>query len=125
MTRPSDHDERLRRALLALDGLSIGDAFGERFFNIPTKVRSLIAGRVSPRAPWLLYTDDTTMALSVVEILDRYGQVDQDALAQAFARRYALNTQRGYGDAAQLILLAMALGTPWHEAAAEAYGGMG
>src|SRR5438105_12619130 len=29
---PIDHEKRMRRALLSLDGLSVGDGFGETFF---------------------------------------------------------------------------------------------
>ena len=32
---PSDHGARLERARVALEGLSVGDAFGGRFFNAP------------------------------------------------------------------------------------------
>jgi ADP-ribosylglycohydrolase len=50
---------RRERTLQSLDGLSVGDAFGERFFRMP---RRAIAGR------WQ-WTDDTQMALSIVEVL--------------------------------------------------------
>jgi hypothetical protein len=39
--------------------------------------------------------DDTEMALSIVETLWRYGQIEPDALAEGFSRRY--NPRRGYG----------------------------
>jgi hypothetical protein len=32
---PADHQERLARAHLSLDGLSVGDAFVQRFFYPP------------------------------------------------------------------------------------------
>ncbi len=64
-------------ALLSLEGLSVGDAFGEMFF-----FRSP-AGQDLPEGPWR-WTDDTHMALSIVEILKNCGRIDQDALAAAF-----------------------------------------
>ena len=42
----------LARARLALEGLSIGDAFGERFFVHPDVVEGLIRDRVLPARPW-------------------------------------------------------------------------
>ena len=35
MSLPADHDLRLARARLSLDGLSLGDPFGEGFFISP------------------------------------------------------------------------------------------
>lgn len=124
MTRPTDHDERLRRALLSFEGLSVGDAFGERFFASPTSAASRIAEHALPGAPWR-YTDDTVMALGIVEILERCGEISQDALARVFARRYALDPERGYGGGAHQILRAIALGAPWREAAADVFSGLG
>src|SRR5206468_3681018 len=93
--RPPDHDVRMRRASLSLDGLSVGDAFGQRFFY-PPSVESLIAERAVPNPPWQ-YTDDTEMALAVVDVLHRHGRVDRDDLAAVFARRYRADPSRGYG----------------------------
>ena len=36
------------------------------------------------------------MALSIVEVLDAHGGIDRDALALAFARRYAAEPHRGF-----------------------------
>src|SRR5436853_3124106 len=89
---PADHAARLERARLSLDGLSVGDAFGQRFFYAPS-VEWLIAERALPRPPWP-YTDDTEMALAVVETLARRGRIEPDELAVAFARRYRANPAR-------------------------------
>ncbi|MCY1077342.1 hypothetical protein [Archangium lansingense] len=59
---PADHCARLERARLSLDGLSVGDAFGERFFVPPTTAASMVEQRTTPLGPWN-YTDDTEMAL--------------------------------------------------------------
>ena len=78
---PHDHDARMDRARLSLAGLSVGDAFGERFFAHPDVVEGLIRSRAIPAPPWR-FTDDTMMALSVVEALGRHGGVDPDHLAE-------------------------------------------
>src|SRR4051812_35257815 len=99
--------ERIARASVALVGLSVGDAFGERFFVDPAVAERLIADRILPAAPWP-YTDDTEMALSVTAILSRYGRIDQEALAEAFAARY--DPSRGYGPAMHRVLDQLARG---------------
>ena len=53
---------------LSLDGLSIGDAFGERFFGPREQAVQQILRRELPDTPWF-YTDDTEMALSIMDIL--------------------------------------------------------
>ncbi|MEZ6183512.1 MAG: ADP-ribosylglycohydrolase family protein [Planctomycetota bacterium] len=124
MALPPDHAARLERALTALDGLATGDAFGERFFVNPAQVEGLIAARAVPAAPWP-YTDDTIMALSLVEVLARHGRVDQEALADAFAARYEEDPARGYGPGAHGILGEILRGEPWSSAAYGAFRGQG
>lgn len=122
-TLRADHQARMARADLSLEGLSVGDAFGQRFFY-PPSVESLIAARAVPRPPWP-YTDDTEMAAAIVEVLSRNGRVDPDDLARTFARRYRTNPGRGYGAMAHEILAALGAGVPWQAAAAAAFDGMG
>lgn len=112
-----------RRALASLEGLSVGDAFGERMFVRGSK---LLAGirEVPTERPWR-WTDDTAMALSVVEVLLQHGSVDRDALAQAFAHRYRKEPWRGYGGMAHEILGRIGAGVPWQAAAGAAFGGRG
>ena len=98
------------RAWLSLDGLSVGDAFGERFFGPSHEVLQSIARRDLPVAPWI-YTDDTEMALSIVEILQEHGGIDQDLLAQRFARR--MQFSRNYGKGAYTILCGIREGLDW------------
>ena len=118
-----DHDIRMQRTLLSLDGLSVGDAFGECFFGSPSLWRRL-EERQAPAPPWT-YTDDTAMALSIVRCLKLYGHIDRDALAASFAREYSRNPTRGYGGTAHQILHAISSGTPWREAAGRAFNGEG
>jgi len=42
----------LERALISLDGLSVGDAFGEKFFGETEKVKKLISTRTVPENRW-------------------------------------------------------------------------
>lgn len=121
---PINRAERVSRARRSLEGLSVGDAFGERFFGHPHTVADLIAQRALPRPPWP-YTDDTVMALAIVEVLEHYGEIDRDRLARAFALKYVADPQRGYGAMAHHILRAIAHGADWREVARAAFNGMG
>jgi len=114
----------LERARLALDGLSVGDAFGERFFGSAALVESLIAQRAVPAPPWF-WTDDTAMALSVFEELEETHLIDRDSLAVRFARRYRKDNRRGYGGTAHEILMDISLGGDWREVAQGAFDGQG
>lgn len=53
------------------------------------------------------------MALSIVEVLERHGTIDQDALAGAFARRYAEDPFRGYAGGAAHLLRGLGKGGDW------------
>lgn len=125
MTTPLDHAARMDRAHCSLLGLSVGDAFGERFFVAPGLiVQWLSERRVGAEPPWP-WTDDTAMALAIVEILDELGTIDPDALADRLAKRYWLEPWRGYGGGAHRLFEAIAGGTPWRIAAAELFGKQG
>ena len=117
-----DHAARMDRAMLSLEGLSLGDAFGEPFFH--PLADWLITERKLPAPPWTC-TDDTVMALSLVEVLEQFGRVEQDELARRFARRYRLRPDRGYGENAALILDQIAEGADWRTAARVCFGGQG
>jgi ADP-ribosylglycohydrolase len=92
---------RLTRAINSLQGLSVGDAFGEKFFVHPDVAENLINLRALPSGVWH-YTDDTQMALSIVHILQKYQEINQDELAKSFAELY--DTERGYGPAMHRLL---------------------
>jgi ADP-ribosylglycohydrolase len=114
--------DALSKAWLSLDGLSVGDAFGERFFGPLHEVRQRISCRVLPDAPWT-YTDDTEMALSVVEILKERGSIDQYLLANRFAKRMQFN--RGYGQGAYAVLSGVKDGLNWRHLTQIGFRGMG
>ena len=108
----------LENALLALQGLSVGDAFGECFFSAP---RELLRNRELPSPPWV-WTDDTHMALSIVETLRAHGEIQQDALAAAFAKHFMADPYRGYGKGAFALLGRIAKGEDWRIAAPKLFG---
>jgi ADP-ribosylglycohydrolase len=115
--------DRLARAYQSLEGLSCGDAFGERFF-IPKEVAiSLINQRSVPAPPWI-FTDDTMMAMSIVSTLEEHAEIDQDYLAMSFARNY--DSSRGYGPAMHGLLgrIRERRGH-WREEAEALFGGQG
>jgi ADP-ribosylglycohydrolase len=110
------------RALLSLEGLSVGDAFGERFFGPEERVAPLIARRAEPAGLWR-WTDDTQMAVAIVDELDRAGAIEQDALAALFAER--MDPARGYGAGAYRTLLAIQEGAAWRRASSDCFRGRG
>ncbi|MBW3598894.1 MAG: ADP-ribosylglycohydrolase family protein [Planctomycetes bacterium] len=121
---PSDYAARMDRARLSLDGLSVGDAFGETFFYRESSVVWAIHQRQTDSPPWR-WTDDTATAISIVETLAEHGRIDQDALAERMAQRYALEPWRGYGAAAQQILADIGEGASWRAVSSAAFGGEG
>lgn len=119
--------DALARAHASLEGLALGDAFGDRlFFDNYTFQRDAaeepFADRRLPAGRWT-YTDDTQMALSVVETLARHGRVDQDALARSFGERFERG--RGYGPAMYDLLPQLRAGVSWQTASRALFGGQG
>ncbi|WP_415949276.1 ADP-ribosylglycohydrolase family protein [Streptomyces sp. KLOTTS4A1] len=113
-------DPRLTRALASLRGLTVGDALGSQYFvpeNYP-----LLGRRQVPDGPWP-WTDDTEMACSVVAVLAAHHRIDQDALAQSFARHHDFD--RGYGPAVNRMLRLIREGGDWRGLAAGLFNGQG
>lgn len=81
-----------------------------------------VRSRTLPPAPWE-WSDDTHMALSVVDILREHGEIDQDALASRFARRFVEDPYRGYGRGATMLLSRLARGEDWRTLAPQLFGG--
>ncbi|MGH2719216.1 MAG: ADP-ribosylglycohydrolase family protein [Actinomycetota bacterium] len=106
----------------ALEGLALGDAFGEQFFVEASVAVQAIGDRRIPQPPWR-WTDDTNMALSIVEILAEFGEIRQDELARNFARRF--DPSRGYGPAMPGVLQAIAEGRPWRTVTEAQFSGQG
>ena len=101
--------DSLRRMLDSLSGLSVGDAFGQRFFSAEI-TESCLGRRTPPPAPWH-WTDDTNMALSIVVQPTRFGEIDPDRLAESFARRY--DPSRGYEASRHTVLRRIGAGEHW------------
>lgn len=110
----------VRLMMLSLEGLSISDAFGEQFFN-PANHKYLHAQALPP-GEWK-WTDDTHMALSIVEMLKEEGTIDPDALIKKFAYRYSKEPWRGYGWGAARLLSKIAEGGDWRELAPKLFVG--
>ncbi|MFJ9695543.1 ADP-ribosylglycohydrolase family protein [Kitasatospora sp. NPDC101183] len=91
----------------SLEGLALGDGFGERWFPLfrtPREaVRQIRERRLPVEAAWH-WTDDTAMALSVFGVVATYDSVHQERLAQAFGVRYTADPGRGYGHGMHLLL---------------------
>lgn len=104
-------NDRLKCAYLSLEGLVMGDAYGNHHGNNPHK-------RVAEK--WE-YSDDTLMAASIVENLRQYGAINQDALVQSFADHW--DGQRGYGRGATRLLKSIQQGVNWREATASIFEG--
>jgi ADP-ribosylglycohydrolase len=117
------YGERLRRARIALEGLSVGDGLGGFFeFSNPRGLSHFVKTRKPPVGQWH-FTDDTNMALSIYEILRLHSEIEQDALALSFAQHY--DRLRGYGRSIHGWVPRVLSGQHWREAAALAFGGQG
>lgn len=118
-------DAALRNAYRSLEGLSVGDGFGQSFFFVtPVTAQSRLEGRFIPPSPWF-YTDDTVMACSIFRSLKMFGEIDQDFLAQDFADVYTKEPDRGYGGTARGILRAINSGIAWKTASSDVFDGEG
>ncbi len=113
---------RLERAQLALRGVALGDAFGERLMTTGEAMERYLEDWNIPPGPWR-YTDDTEMALAVVRELARAGTIEQDALAARFAAEAEFS--RGYGPGATRLITRLRAGEDWRGASKEAFGGRG
>jgi ADP-ribosylglycohydrolase len=110
LPEPKTPSERL--ACESLIGLSIGDALGARWEGAgfdPARLAAVLDPEEGI-APW---TDDTQMALSIVEVLLTVGTIDQDRLAAAFGRRY--EAWRGYGAGMHAVLPELRSGKDWRQ----------
>lgn len=114
-TLPHDHSDRIARAAIALEGLSVGDALGETCFLDRHFEAILEDPRATAAGPWV-YTDDTDMAIGIYEVLQEHGHIHQDALASRFAARFQAQPWRGYGPGAMRLLAEVVGGADWRSA---------
>lgn len=112
--------ENLERSKYSLTGLSVGDAFGEQFFH--PRARKMIAERVLPPGIWP-WTDDTHMAISILENLKEFGEIDQNHLAHRFAHRLVNDRRAGYAPSTWNMLEEIYHGANWRKAATSRFQG--
>jgi ADP-ribosylglycohydrolase len=122
----ADTDAAMARARLALEGLSVADAFGEQLLHAGSAARHVaMEHHTAPVGRQWMWTDDTAMAISIVENLDATGTIEPDRLARMFAHRYYADPARGYGSAAHKVLSDIAAGDDYTLAASRLFDGQG
>ncbi|MEV0525789.1 ADP-ribosylglycohydrolase family protein [Streptomyces sp. NPDC050439] len=113
----------------SLEGLALGDAFGERWFPLlrePRIAYTQIRARQMPEEPHWHWTDDTAMALGVQRVLDEHGEIRRTELAGAFALLYDADSGRGYGSGMHELLPRLVEEPQrWQELARELFDGQG
>lgn len=116
----------VRQALAerCLQGLAVGDAFGERFFGPTERTLDRIARRDLPAAPWR-WTDDTAQARCLVQCLAQSDRIDGDALARALLEEYRKEPGRGYGAGMHAMMAELQRRVPWKRASRAAFEGTG
>ncbi|BFV56176.1 ADP-ribosylglycohydrolase family protein [Kitasatospora sp. CMC57] len=115
----------MRHAHDSLHGLALGDAFGDRWFELtPDEAELELAGRQVRPGPWY-WTDDTAMALVLFRHLEAYGEVRPDLLAAEFAREYTARPDRNYGPSMHQVLRQIDAGADWRTVTAGMFGGQG
>ncbi len=115
----------LAAARTSLLGLAVGDAFGSMLDGYGAELARRAAKRlISMQRPWR-WTDDTAMAISIVEVLAGHGTIEVDALSRAFVARFEREPDRGYGAGAFDLLRRVAGGAPWRTEAAALFHGKG
>lgn len=113
------------RAHASLDGLVMGDAFGDGWFTRSDEpAEKLLAAREPRPVPWL-WTDDSAMAFVLFAHLVAHGEVQPDALAREFAAEYERDPSRGYGPSMHSILRRIGDGEDWQAVTTGQFGGQG
>ena len=109
----------------SLDGLVMGDAFGDGWFlRSDESAEELWAARELRPTPWL-WTDDSAMAFVLFAHLVAHGEVQPDALAREFAAEYERDPSRGYGPSMHGILRRIGDGEDWQAVTTGQFGGQG
>ena len=124
MSTSDSKDDQKARAMVSLDGLSVGDAFGQLLSACARSARDIVKGKQLPLGPWW-HTDDTQMAMAIVEELVANGEIVPDSLGGRFAKRFQADPGRGYGRGVRKQLEEILLGSTWQETSASAFNGKG
>ncbi|WP_329586819.1 ADP-ribosylglycohydrolase family protein [Kitasatospora sp. NBC_01250] len=114
-----------RQARASLDGLVMGDAFGDSWFlRSDEDAEALLAGRGLRPGPWL-WTDDSAMACVLFAHLTAHGEVRPGALAAEFAAEYDREPGRKYGPSMHGVLRRISAGEDWQVVTETQFGGQG
>jgi ADP-ribosylglycohydrolase len=109
----------LAHARLSLMGLSVGDSFGHSMMWCAER----IAVRMEPPTPWT-WSDDTEMAVSIVDTLEEHGRIDQADLARRFTENF--HEGRMYGPSMlHEYFPRLKAGESWRVVARSLFGGQG
>ncbi|MFJ8041831.1 ADP-ribosylglycohydrolase family protein [Kitasatospora sp. NPDC096147] len=113
------------QSLESLHGLALGDAFGDRWFQVSTDEApvELTARRPRP-GPWH-WTDDTAMAYVLYQHLARHDEVVPDVLAADFAAEYTAHPGRKYGASMHQVLRRIQDGEDWRSVTSGMFEGQG
>ncbi len=115
---------RIELAKRSLTGISIGDAFGDSFFRDRELVESALINKTIPETEWR-YTDDTIMAIPILQSLEKYGEVNQDFIAAKFAENYSKDRHRGYGPSMHRKLMDFKENKDWLSISKSSFNGTG
>ena len=117
-----EHVARLELAREVLEGLSVGDAFGEALSYQHCRAREQhdldALGKGTVR-----FTDDTVMALGIIACLSLCRTINEDALAWIFAKNFKADPDRGYGKMTRRILTQLSEGASWRTLSTGIFGG--
>lgn len=116
--------DKLLLASKSLTGISIGDAFGERFFGEESLMKTYIHQRIIPESS-LDFTDDTIMAIAIFKSLEKFGEINQGFLAEEFTKNYYLDINRGYGPSMHQYFREIKSGENWKEISYSKFEGQG
>ena len=114
-----------QRAHASLDGLVLGDAFGDGWFTrSDDPIEEWWAARELRPAPWP-WTDDSAMAFVLFAHLSTHGEVRPDDLALEFAAAYERDPGRKYGPSMHGVLRRVGAGEDRRTVTTEQFGGQG
>ncbi len=130
--RPTDkllliEDPSVRRITLvqrSLEGLALGDAFGETFFGPREQVEIRLARRETRSGVWG-WTDDTAQARALVGCLRLRGEVEPEVFCRLLSEEYQRDPSRGYGAGTHAFMGEVRRGVPWRRASPAAFEGRG
>ncbi|WP_043664643.1 ADP-ribosylglycohydrolase family protein [Streptomyces xylophagus] len=114
-----------QHAHASLDGLVMGDAFGDGWFTRSDESpEELWAARELRPVPWL-WTDDSAMAFVLFAHLVEHGEVQPGGLAREFAAEYEREPGRKYGPSMHSVLRRIGEGEDWQTVTTGQFGGQG